>query len=112
MKVETHVKQGVLVAVLSGELDLGVADRLRAELDGALERTGANSLLLDLSGVSFIDSSGLGVILGRYRRLSRNGGTVMVTGARPQVRRILELSGLLRVIEERPSVEGITEKTS
>ena len=87
-----------LVARLAGEIDLQVADRLRSALDGALGEKGARHLVLDLSGVSLIDSSGLGVILGRYRHLLQNGGRISLVGMQPLVKRVMELSGLLRII--------------
>ncbi len=83
---------------VSGELDLKVADRFREALDTYLDRHPGSNLLLDLSRVNFIDSSGLGVILGRYKRLSKGGRVMVISGAKPQVRRILELSGIMKII--------------
>jgi stage II sporulation protein AA (anti-sigma F factor antagonist) len=89
-----------LVARLNGEIDLQVADALRTALDRAMGEKGTRNLVLNLSSVSLIDSSGLGVILGRYRRLLQNGGRVGLVGPGPTVKRVLELSGLLRIMRE------------
>jgi len=89
-----------LVARLAGEIDLQVADRLRSALDGALGEKPVRHLVLDLSGVSLIDSSGLGVILGRYRHLLQRGGRISLVGMRPLVKRVMELSGLLTIMRE------------
>lgn len=94
-----------LVARVSGDLDLAVADDLRTALDCAMGDSGTRYLVLDLSGVGFIDSSGLGVILGRYRRLLQEGGKVVLVGLAPTVKRVLELSGLLRIMREYSSAE-------
>jgi len=89
-----------LVARLAGEIDLQVADSLRTALDEAIGERGSRNLVLNLSRVSLIDSSGLGVILGRYRRLLTGGGRVGLVGLAPTVKRVLELSGLLRIMRE------------
>lgn len=98
-------KGEVLVASLKGEIDLRVAPTLRESLDKALENLAPRHLVVDFADVTFIDSTGLGVILGRYKRVVAAGGKVAVTGLRPTVRRVVELSGLLRVVCEFPSQE-------
>jgi stage II sporulation protein AA (anti-sigma F factor antagonist) len=67
----------ILVAV-NGDLDLTTAPPLREALDGLLDRYPDKSLAMDLTDVDFVDSSGLGVILGRYRRM--NGRILSLTG--------------------------------
>ena len=52
-----------------------------------------------MQGVSFMDSSGIGVLIGRYRTLSRSGGRMAVCNMSPHVERIFQLSGLQRIIE-------------
>jgi len=87
-----------LQARIKGEVDLETADRLRQELEASLDHARPEVLLLDLAGVTFMDSSGLGVILGRYRRLKKQGGRVVICRPQPQVRRLLELSGLGKIM--------------
>ncbi|MGO0122882.1 STAS domain-containing protein [Desulfothermobacter acidiphilus] len=87
----------VLWARLSGEIDLRVAETLRRELEGALDRYSVRFLVFDLSAVSFIDSTGLGVILGRYKRVTATGGKVLFAAPSYQVKRVLELAGVLRL---------------
>lgn len=98
MMMET--RGNALVVAMEGELDLKVAGLLRRQLEDSLDRSQVRHLILDLSRVMFIDSSGLGLILGRYKRINAAGGKVALVGAQPQVRRILELSGLLRIMRE------------
>jgi stage II sporulation protein AA (anti-sigma F factor antagonist) len=98
--LDLEIKQETLFIRLRGELDLGAADHLRNALEQALDREPIINLVFNLAGVSFIDSSGLGVLLGRYKRVSKNGGKVMLVSPQPQVRRILELSGLFRIMDE------------
>jgi len=96
--IEQHLTGRTLVVRLQGELDLVAAEEFRREVEKALDQSGARTLLLNLSQVSFIDSSGLGAILGRYRRMSQQQGRVILVGAGAAVLPILELSGLLRII--------------
>jgi len=100
-----ELKQDTLLVRLQGELDLSVADTIRKSLEDGLDKNHVRHLVVNLSRVSFIDSSGLGVILGRYKRLSHQGGLVSLVGAQPQVRRVLSLSGLLTVMKECVSEE-------
>lgn len=102
MHLDMEHQQDTLVVRLGGDMDLGVADKLRITLDKELTEKRIKHLVLNLARVTFIDSSGLGVILGRYKRLHHTGGKVIIVGAQPQVKRILELSGLLQIIEELP----------
>jgi stage II sporulation protein AA (anti-sigma F factor antagonist) len=94
-----------LIARLAGELDLRVADDLRAGLDRALDDTGAINLVFNLEKVSFMDSSCLGVILGRYKRVCGNKGTMTFVAVAPGIRRVLEFSGLFRIGKEFPTEE-------
>ncbi|SEO36377.1 anti-sigma F factor antagonist [Propionispora vibrioides] len=103
MKTTTVLKQGVLIVQIEGELDMHGADKFRETIDTALDACGAKNMILDLQDVSFIDSSGLGVILGRYKRLSALDGRILAVHVQPQVAHILELSGLLKIIEVYPS---------
>lgn len=99
MQIDTLVKQGMLVVRVSGELDMHVADDFRQTVDSALAANGVKNILLNLNGVTFIDSSGLGVILGRYKKISTLGGVMTVAHVQPQVVRIFELSGLLKIMK-------------
>lgn len=98
MQVFFSMEGKELQARIKGEVDLETADRLRQELEASLDHARPEVLLLDLAGVTFMDSSGLGVILGRYRRLKKQGGRVILSRPQPQVRRLLEISGLGKIM--------------
>ncbi|HIU47173.1 MAG TPA: anti-sigma factor antagonist [Candidatus Fimadaptatus faecigallinarum] len=89
-----------VTARLSGELDHFSADGVRAMLDGMLEDRRVRYLVLDLSDMTFMDSSGVGVIIGRYKRLVARGGGVRVFGANAQVDMLFKLSGLYKIVEK------------
>lgn len=83
---------------LRGEFDEEAAERFRAHVDDALERGGARDLVVVMRDVTFIDSSGLGALLGRYKRLRALGGGVRIVAPPRHVRTILELSGVPKLI--------------
>ena len=85
---------------LRGEIDHHSSARLRASLDKLIENKRPRRLILDFGNVTLMDSSGIGVMLGRYRQLARRGGTLAVRGTSPQVDRIFRMSGLYQVIEK------------
>jgi stage II sporulation protein AA (anti-sigma F factor antagonist) len=83
---------------LSGEFDLKAAPQVREQLDGLID-AGLQRIVIDLRQVRFLDSSGLGVLLGRYRRLSERGGSIyLVTEPEGSVRTVLEMSGVRQVM--------------
>lgn len=98
MKLEITRDGTVLIVRLTGDFDLNMADGCRREIDRQMKEPGLMHILFDLSEVTFIDSSGLGVILGRYRRVSEQGGRVAIVSSTPGINKILELAGLLRLV--------------
>lgn len=98
MLLQTFTVNDFLVVRVSGELDLLTAETFRNLIERELFQQKARNLVLNLEQVNFIDSSGLGVILGRYKRIREQGGVVAIVGAQPHVKRVLELSGILRII--------------
>ena len=93
-------KKDVIVVRLEGELDQCSAAHIRRDLDMLLEDASVRHLVLDMQQMPFMDSSGIGVILGRYRTLSLRGGTVSVMHMSPQVKRIYALSGMGQIIAD------------
>lgn len=93
-----EMKKRTLIVRLAGELDHHSADSLRTSVEQELDKEMVNTVLLNMQGLTFMDSSGLGVILGRYRRLNQAGGKMAACCLRPQVQRIFELSGLTRIM--------------
>ena len=97
MAVEINVKGEVLTAYLKGELDHHTAAEMRAEIDNAIELNMPDLLVLDFSGISFMDSSGIGLVMGRYRNLVRRGAKLHISGASPQIYKVMKLAGLERL---------------
>ncbi|MFZ3170787.1 MAG: anti-sigma F factor antagonist [Carboxydocellales bacterium] len=98
MRINVEQASNSLIARVTGELDMLVASDFRDQLEAALDKQSVPNLILNFTEVSFIDSSGLGAILGRYKRISQFGGVMAIVNPQPQVKRILELSGIMRII--------------
>jgi stage II sporulation protein AA (anti-sigma F factor antagonist) len=98
LQIQHEVLDNTLLVSVAGELDLETAPRLRVLVDSELAQSGARNLLLDLAGVSFLDSSGLGAILGRYRTVAAAGGRMGIAGARTGIKRVLRLSGVAQIV--------------
>lgn len=94
------VRRGPRVTVhLAGELDHHSAARVRSALDAILRDVTVREMLLDMRNVTFMDSAGLGVVLGRYKTLSGRGGRMIVSGMRTSIDRIFRMSGLYALVE-------------
>jgi stage II sporulation protein AA (anti-sigma F factor antagonist) len=83
-----------LIVQMMGELDHHAVDAMRETIDVKLLHEDIKNILFDFQGVNFMDSSGLGMILGRYKIVSAKGGKVLACSLNPRVRRIFELAGL------------------
>ncbi|MDR3085028.1 MAG: STAS domain-containing protein [Christensenellaceae bacterium] len=96
-----HTLQGdTLTVFLKGELDHNSAKEMREWMDGLIDGAKARRLVIDLSGLEFMDSSGIGVIIGRYNKMQKRGGTVGVRRAGPRINRIFNLSGVYELVEK------------
>ncbi|MCH1624823.1 anti-sigma F factor antagonist [Fredinandcohnia quinoae] len=98
LTIELEVKHHVLCIRLSGELDHHTAEELRVKVTKVLDSTTIQHILLNLEKLTFMDSSGLGVILGRYKQIKNLGGEMVVCSISPQVERLFEMSGLFKII--------------
>lgn len=93
---EEHPRSGTAVLALHGDADLHSVQELRARLDDLVEG-GTTTLIVDLSEVMFVDSTGLGALLEATKRLRARGGVLRIACPRPEVRRIFEITLLDRV---------------
>ena len=94
------IRRGQRIIVrLSGELDHHSAADVRGALDAVLRDVTVREMQLDMTDVTFMDSAGLGVVLGRYRTLAARGGRLIVSGVRTPIDRIFRMSGLYALVE-------------
>lgn len=98
MNILFNLRYNYLFAKVKGDLDMHTVPKFKEKIISALKEKNSNNLVLNLKGVDFIDSTGLGAILGRYRNLADQEGKLILAGLKPQVKRILELSGVLELV--------------
>ncbi len=111
MSVRIRELQGWTVARIDGEIDVATAPRLREQLI-AVVTGGQPRLVLDLEGVTFLDSTGLGVIVGLLKRARTLGGDVLLVCTQPAVRKVFEITALDRTMPLAVSVEAALAGTT
>lgn len=98
MPITVTSQDSGLTIALSGEIDHHGARTMMAQLDEAITTRLPAHLILEMSGVTFMDSSGIAVLLRALRQMERSGGTLRVTGIPTQARRVLDAAGVGRLI--------------
>lgn len=98
LQVELEQHRNVLIVRLRGELDHHTADVVRFKMEDAILRGRCDHVVLSLKDLQFMDSSGLGVILGRYKLVKSRGGRMVVSDIQTGVKRLFELSGLFKIL--------------
>jgi stage II sporulation protein AA (anti-sigma F factor antagonist) len=101
-----EIYQRCLIIRLSEELDHNNALSIREKADKLIERNHIRHIIFDFSGSSFMDSAGIGVIMGRYRKVIFIGGKIAVASVNAAVDRIFKLSGLYKIIDKYDTVEA------
>ncbi|HET7629199.1 MAG TPA: anti-sigma F factor antagonist [Bacillales bacterium] len=96
--IDLEVKGNVLCIRLEGELDHHTAAKLREQVERTMDENRVKHVVLNLELLKFMDSSGLGVILGRYKRVKNAGGEMIVCAISPAVKRLFEMSGMFKII--------------
>ncbi len=105
MNVELETKGNNLIVRIKGELDHHMVQNFRSKVQNGLEKGQVRNLILNMSGLSFMDSSGIGVILGRYNYLKKTEGKMAVCNLEPQVKKVFNTAGLSGIIKEYQSEE-------
>lgn len=101
-------KRRMIVMRMQGEIDHHAAGTIRCTLERELKRSGAINIALDFGRVAFMDSAGIGMIIGRYKTVTALGGVMILYDVPDQVMRLLKMAGIDKlVIISRTLQEGI-----
>lgn len=109
MNIKFKKKDNTLVVKIDGELDHHTSEKVKEVIDKEYEK-GYKNLIFDFKGLNFMDSSGIGVIIGRYKKVKENNGCTAMINVNSHLYKIIELSGLLRIIKCYDSISDILEK--
>ena len=105
LEVIFSIFDDVLTAELFGELDHHQATGVREAIDREINEYDTKNLILDFSKVRYMDSSGIGMVLGRYRKLDEKGGSVVISGCSAVVQNILNMAGIFSLMQYRNTKE-------
>ena len=97
MAIEINVTGEVVTAYLKGEIDHHTTLPIRLDIDERIECCRPQTVILDFSDVTFMDSSGIGLVMGRYKLLNELGGKLEVTGLSNNSYKVMRLAGLDRI---------------
>lgn len=87
----------ILIAEIIGDIDHHSARNLREEIDTKIIRITPKVLILDFEKVTFMDSSGIGLIMGRYKLLNPTGGRIIIKNSSTLIKRLLNISGISKL---------------
>lgn len=94
-----EIRDNILIVILGGELDDHSATRIRNRTDDCIGQEDIKGIIFDFRNTSFMDSSGIGMLIGRYKKMRARGGFIGVAGVGRNISRIMEISGLYKIIE-------------
>jgi anti-sigma B factor antagonist len=109
--VEVSKQDGAAVLTVTGEIDVATAPRLREHIV-TLVNEGETRIVVDLQGVDFIDSTGLGALVGGLKRVRTHGGELAIVCTRPRLLKVFEITGLVRVFEIHGTVDAAVSAAS
>lgn len=110
MYLTLKIKGKDLLVGFKGELDHHSSKEAREKIDKVYLDKNLNNIILDLRELTFMDSSGIGLIMGRYKNTEKNNKKLIVVNDNSYVERILKMAGLLKLIESYPTLETAMEK--
>ena len=89
-----------LIFKINEDIDECYAQKIRRRLDNEIEKHMAKEVIFDFSNVSFMDSAGIGLLIGRYKLATMLGGKVQIANINESIRKIFEMSGILKIMPE------------
>lgn len=100
MEAVFRAYEDILIVKVTGDIDHHTASGLRDGIDESMKKYGCVDLLMDFSNVEMMDSSGIGVILGRYKKMSGSKGRICISGCSALAERILEMAGVFSLVKK------------
>ena len=106
MKIEFQKKSSALIVKIQGEIDQPCAAIIREKIETEYQKSPTKNLVFDFEFVTFMDSSGIGMLIGRYKNVLACGGKTAVVNANEKVSKIFQMAGMQKII---PQYQSITE---
>ncbi len=99
MNLDYKKKDKLLFVEMTEEIDHHIAEKVRRKVDNEITRYMPRKTILDFTRVSFMDSAGIGMIIGRYKMMKLIGGSLELSNVNENIKKILEMSGISKIIE-------------
>lgn len=100
-----------LIIKIDGDIDHHTCEEIRNKIDQEINKRNPKSIIFDMKNVNFMDSSGIGVIIGRYKLMMSGGGITAMINVKPQIQRVYDICGLKKIIpiyeNEKQAIESI-----
>ena len=108
MKIKYQSEDKLLILKIDEEIDHHSAEKIRKRTDYEIQIHIPKKVIFDFSNVTFMDSSGIGMLIGRYKLVTMFGGKISIANVKPVVKKVLEMSGVLKIIpiEEMENIGG------
>ncbi len=109
MKVEYNEKDKLLVLKITEEIDHHIAEKIRTRADFEIQKYLPKKVVFDFNNVTFMDSAGIGMLIGRYKMATMFGGSINMINVKPNVKKIFEMAGILKlipIIEEKGGINN------
>lgn len=97
MQLDIKCVNRTLIVSIIGEIDHHTSEDARDKIDDQIDKKAAKNVIFDFTNVSFMDSAGIGVIIGRYKKVSPLGGKIAIVNSSSQIKRMLEISGIQKI---------------
>lgn len=114
MGITFEMIDDILIAVLSGELDHHTSGETRETIDRTYDAFQAKHLILSFQDVTFMDSAGVGVVMGRFNKVKEKKGKLAIAGCSEYINRILDLAGIYTIAKNfgttRNAIEALQEE--
>lgn len=98
MELKFKRKNKTVIVLVSGEIDHHTSKEIRRQTESALSQMCAKNVIYGFEQVTFMDSSGIGMMIGRYKQLQMIGGRIAIVGANEKIQEIIRLSGLIQLL--------------
>lgn len=105
MDLKLYRKGTTLIIKIMEDMDHHSAQYLRQRIDGEIVKATVKNIIFDFSNVNFMDSSGIGVVVGRYKNIQKLNGRAAIVNANSKILQIFEMSGVLKIIPAYSDIE-------
>lgn len=110
MEFQSKIIEDTIIAKIIGELDHHSSEDIRTQMDYLLSRNGVKNVIFDLSKLTFMDSSGVGMFMGRYKKVKEKKGISLLVNIPSSNRKLFQMAGLFNIFKECPTLEDGLKK--